>query len=235
MVITYNQYHLGDNLIHLNYLRRLGIPAVHHCHPMYHKELAPLVEGTEITLGGTEVTAGAVDAWINTGNFLVSHPDKKDWVKFHFAWFDRLSEKLRVDNPIKTVDDFLFDYPALNKQVYPHFDYLIINAPPNSGQLPDFNYEFFKAKAQELLDQGFTVATTHPTDIRYSTMDLGMSVSDIGNLSKYVSHIISVDTGPLWPTFNVHNKETVKTRIVYGTTSTKMDITPNVFCRESLK
>jgi len=42
-----------------------------------------------------------------------------------------------------------------------------------------------------------------------------LDVTQIGVLSKAVKHIIAVDTGPLWTTYNVHNKDKVLSRTVY--------------------
>jgi hypothetical protein len=114
-------------------------------------------------------------------------------------------------------DAFLFNYPALEKGKHPPHDVLIINSVPMSNQLPDYNPWFFEKLTKKYLEEGSTVITTYPTRLCQSTLELGMSVTDIGCLSKTVKIIHAVDTGPLWTTYNLWNKDTVRT--VYGTTS----------------
>jgi hypothetical protein len=218
MIRTYNEYHLGDNLIHLNFLRRLGLPATHYCHQHYHVQLQPLCEDTDILLLDLPARpADALNVWIGRDNAFQSRSPDTTWWQFYSQWFAQISAELDTPNPIHTRHECMFDYPAL-LQDFPAYDYLIINSPPLSGQLPSFSQEWFSKKVLELQDQGYTVITTYPTGICPATLDLGMTVSNIGALSREVSHIITVDTGPMWPTFNVHNKYTVLSRTVYSTT-----------------
>jgi len=216
MIRTYNEYHLGDQLIHLNYLRRLGLPATHYCKAEYHKQLQPLVLGTDIVLMDLPAKPeDAVNAWIGADNYFYNHPMKKHWVEFHLDWFEHLSNTLGVTIVMVSQDDFLFDYSALMAIQAEQYDYLIINSPPKSNQLPSFNQDAFKRMAQELLDQGHTVISTYPLQICPNTLEKGLDVTQIGILSKAVQHIIAVDTGPLWTTYNVHNKGKVLSRTVY--------------------
>ena len=47
------------------------------------------------------------------------------------------------------------------------------------------------------------------------TLDLGASVTDIGRLSTdHIDAIIGVPTGPMWPTFNIWNADTIKLRLL---------------------
>ena len=55
MIHTYNEYHLGDQLIHLNYLRKVckenpHLDFTHHCQEQYHAQLLPLCEDAPILL-----------------------------------------------------------------------------------------------------------------------------------------------------------------------------------------
>ena len=216
MIRTYNEYHLGDQLIHLNFLRRLEIPATHYCKAEYHKQLQPLVLGTDIVLLDLPAKPeDAVNAWIGADNYFYNHPMKEHWVEFHVDWFNHLCEQMMIDTFTIDKHDLLFDYPALMAIQAEQYDYLIINSPPKSNQLPSFSQEAFKRMAQELLDQGHTVISTYPLQICPNTLEKGLDVTQIGVLSKAVKHIIAVDTGPLWTTYNVHNKDKVLSRTVY--------------------
>jgi len=173
----------------------------------------------------------AVNAWIGSGDYFYNHSLQRFWVPFHLDWFGRLSNTLGVPIVMLTQDDFLFDYPALMAIQAEQYDYLIINSPPKSNQLPSFNQESFKRMAQELLDQGHTVISTYPLQICPNTLEKGLDVTQIGVLSKAVKHIIAVDTGPLWTTYNVHNKDKVLSRTVYHKFM-KTGMLNTVYCQE---
>ena len=239
MITTYNEYHLGDNLIHLHFLRKAceknpGLEVIHHCNPAYHPQLAPLTEGLPIQIADLHIHPSAINAWIGHGNFFYEHKQRRHWLPFHLDWFARLSSIMDIENPMACREDFLFDYPDLGYPFEVSFDYLIINAPPASNQLPDFDPQIFKNWVMDLQNEGKTVITTHPTGICESTLERNLTVTGIGALSKNVSHIIAVDTGPLWTTFNKFNQNKVLSRTIYGTTSDTIDLAPNTVCYQKL-
>jgi hypothetical protein len=239
MIHTYNEYHLGDQLIHLNFLRKVCEQEphqefVHHCNPQYHNQLQPLCEGVPILLDGLHIPPGSINAWIGHCNFFYEHPHRRNWLLVHQAWFDRLSSVMGVSNPMAGREDYLFDYPALKEPTRYEFDYLIINSPPQSGQLPDYNPKFFTNLVRNLTNEGLKVITTAPTGMCPSTLEWNFDVSMIGALSKSCTHIIGIDTGPLWTTFNVYNLDTVKSRLIYGTTFDKFGLTDNIVVRQTL-
>ena len=222
LVRTYSEYHLGDQLIHLNYLRKVcefnpNTEAIHYCKQEYIPQLLPLCENLPITLQDLTHNKDAVNSWIGTDGYFYRSPLKRNWVAFHLDWFSHLSNQLGVMNPMQHPDAFLFNYPALEKGKHPKYDVLIINSVPMSNQLTDYNPWFFQNMVKRYLADDHTVMTTLPTGMCQSTLELGMSVTDIGCLSKTVKIIQAVDTGPLWTTYNKWNKEAHRT--VYGTTS----------------
>ena len=219
LIKTYNEYHLGDQLHHLNYLRKVcqedtSIECIHYCKQEYHSQLLPLCEGVPITLQDLSYRGDAINAWIGVDGYFYRSPLNKNWVAFHLDWFSHLSNQLGVMNPMQTPDSFLFDYPAIQIGKYPSYDVLIVNSVPMSGQLPDYNPWFFNKLTKKYLDEGSSVITTFPTNLCQSTLELGMTVTDIGALAKGVSRIQGVDTGPIWTTYNVWAR--IPTRIVYS-------------------
>jgi len=239
MIHTYNEYHLGDQLIHLQYLRRVcrenpHLEFTHHCNEMYHAQLTPLLEDMPIGLQGLSIPTTAVNSWIGYANFFYNHQKRRDWVAFHLDWFSYLSDRLEVNSPMQEADDFLFDYPQLHCVFADRFDYLLINSPPASGQLPDYTPEYWQNRARNLINDGYKVITTHPTGLCQSTLEANFDVTAIGSLSKYADHIEAVDTGPLWTTFNIHSKNKVLSRKIYGTTSDTIDLAPNTVCFQTL-
>ena len=121
LVRTYSEYHLGDQLIHLNYLRKVcefnpDTEATHYCNAEYHSQLLPLTEGLPIVLIDTPAKpVDAVNSWIGTDGYFYRSPFKRNWVAFHLDWFSHLSNQLGVMNPMQHPDAFLFNYPALEK------------------------------------------------------------------------------------------------------------------------
>ena len=114
MIHTYNEYHLGDNLVHLNYLRRVckenpDLEFTHHCNPMHHSQLTPLLEDVPISLQGLSIPPNAVNAWIGRDNYFYNHPLQHDWVNFHLEWFDHLSNLLELPSPMACREDLLFE------------------------------------------------------------------------------------------------------------------------------
>jgi len=238
MIHTYNEYHLGDNLVHLHYLRKVceqnpDLEFTHHCNPALHFQLEPLVEFMPITLDGLSIPPGAINCWIGRDNFFYNHPLRENWVTFHICWFDYLSDLLEVANPIACKEDFWFDYPGLKVLPPMNYDYLVINSPPASGQLPDYSPDFFNNMVRNLCNEGKKVITTAHTGMAECTLDHGITVTGIGALSKGAKHIIGVATGPMWTTFNVYNAQTVKSRTFYCAHQT-VNLTNNTITKHRL-
>jgi hypothetical protein len=230
---THNAYHLGDNLVHLNFLRKVAIANpdrqfVHAAQWQYLKQLQDVISdipNVELKDFNYTTPSDSINAWRGDKQFWYSHPDRLDFVKFHVeAWFPFLADRMNVENPIKCAKDMLFDYTALaivanpkvSKFVLP-FDILFVNSQPGSGQWLPFNPRELQRLAIDLSDRWQTV-TTARMDTRFyggvCTEDYGLSVTDIGNLSMYCHTILMVSTGPSWTTFNVWNQDSVKNRII---------------------
>lgn len=238
MIHTYNEYHLGDQLVHLHYLRKVceenpHLEFTHHCNSKHHGQLRPLLEDVPIKLEDLYTPPGAINAWIGHANFYYEHPLRHNWVLFHLAWFDRLSSVLEVNNPIACREDLLFDYPALKGMATPEYDYLIINSPPMSGQLANYHPNLLTNLVRQYLNSGKSVITTYPTGMCECTLDMGFTVTDIGCLSRFVQHIEGVATGPMWTTFNIYNLDTVKSRKFYCSHQT-VNLTDNTITLEKL-
>lgn len=235
---THNGYHLGDNIVHLNFLRKVAISNpgrkfVHAAQWQYLRELRDVISDVpNISLDefGYRTPSDSINSWRGDNQFWYSHPDRLDFVKFHVdAWFPYLADRMGVDNPIKTRKDMLFDYPAIQNppsDVTPDCDVLVINSAPGSGQFNGYNQYELGRIAMAIQQKGFAVAVTdeHP-DSLVSTQRLGYSVSQIGWMSLYCSVILMVSTGPSWPTFNIWNQDTVSQRIIL-IDSERIDLSP---------
>lgn len=235
--VTYNNWHLGDSLIHLNFLRRLAIlhPEIgfmHRCDPRQHAQLAELIgDIPAIRLGVLPAPPGSIDSWKNAGaqnmnahgqwstpGFFDTHPLKNDWVNFHIDWFKVLAQKMDLESPIHLPFHLLFDYPAIKRSDASRwdFDFLVINSRPGSGQVSYRDNFCFDPLIAALKQKGYRVACTQETRVPevFCTAAHHLTVTDIGNLSLRTPYIVGVSTGAAWITHNVHNIESVKYRII---------------------
>ena len=235
---TYNAYHLGDNLLTLHYLRGLAkaYPAFHFTHAApatYLGQLAPLAADlpnlTLSALHDSPPPPTAHNAWLGADGWFYGQPDRHDFVAIYLRHFRRLSQALGLPSPFTKARDLLFDYPALQM---PAADggvarILVVNSPPQSGQFQSFSHEGFDRVIALLDAAGHNVITTSPSLIADipCTQAQRMDVTAIGRLAQRCTAIIGVPTGPLWPTFNVWNADTIKTRILLLDTE-RVDILP---------
>jgi hypothetical protein len=220
MIETFNDWHLGDNLVHLNFLRRVAklMPDeqfVHAARGNYLPQLAELVDDVpNVSLVEmSQRSANSIDSWKNRHGNFYNHPKRLDWVAYHLEFFQGLAADLGVTNPIASGEDLLFDYPRLKSNCF-EFDYLVVNSTPLSQQLTQFNNSHYESLIGILLAHGRSVLTTQKS-IREevpSTQEIGtangrraLSVADIGAVSLHCKGIIGCVTGPMWTTMNVHN------------------------------
>lgn len=216
-VYTYNDFHLGDNLIFLHLLRSLAkshvsTPFVHFCHAHYHEQLKEVVDDLpNILLEPFESPLWlhhrhhAVNTWKNCEGHWEKSPVRWDWVNHtleHHRWTAR---RMGFESPFTCREHLLFDYPALEYKAYPPRDekeFLIGDSEPSSGQLSewaDHSKNPFIRLVIGLIDSQKSMHTT--SGFKKS----GVSISAIGRLSSVCKNHIMVASGPFWPTLNVHN------------------------------
>ena len=224
---TYNAYHLGDNLLTLHYLRGLAkaYPVFHFTHAApatYLGQLAPLAADLPnlslSALHDSPPPPTAHNAWLGADGWFYGQPDRHDFVAIYLRHFRRLSQALGLPSPFTKARDLLFDYPALQM---PAADggvarILVVNSPPQSGQFQSFSHDGFDRVIALLDAAGHNVITTSPSLIADipCTQAQRMDVTAIGRLAQRCTAIIGVPTGPMWPTFNIWNADTIKTRIL---------------------
>lgn len=236
---TYNAYHLGDNLLTLHYLRGLAkaYPAFHFTHAApatYLGQLAPLAADLPnlslSALHDSPPPPTAHNAWLGADGWFYGQPDRHDFVAIYLRHFRRLSQALGLPSPFTKARDLLFDYPALESPLPAELDdghrILVINSAPQSGQFPAYDPAAFDRIVRDLRNAGHIVATTSPSPhASLCTQDTRMDITAIGRLSQTATAIIGVPTGPMWPTFNIWNADTIKTRILLLDTE-RVDILP---------
>jgi len=240
---THITVRLGDNLIHLQFLRALA--KAHPDHRFEHAgHVAYLGQMLELThdLPNVElypveyVRPGSIDAWKNAGQFWERHPLANDWANFHLEFFRKLAGEMGLVSPFTKPADLLHDYPALLKKepICTPFDFLVVNSKPCSGQLTGYDSAQMDWLIGELA-QKYTVVCTQKTRISgvTCTADHGFSVTAIGSASLFCKHIVMVATGCAWPTFNVHNLQSIQTRVIL-LENERVELAPNSVHVESV-
>lgn len=209
VIHTHNHYRLGDNIIQLNFLRKIvlcnDVDVIHYYNPVLCNggELPPFIEGIEdrIKIVATTPPPGSLDSW--RGPHWYEHPKRLNFCEYHLEWFTHLAEKMRVVNPIKEMGDLLLDYPMLYRTA-PQYDVVVINSPALSGQFTKFSDAEFNYLIKMLVDKGHAVITTRPTE--YCKAFEAVTVAHIGAVASTAKAVVGVSTGVSWPCFNVRNK-----------------------------
>ena len=225
---TFNAFHLGDNLLHLHFLRKLALayPDEEFVHAAQEGQLWQLrdvvadIESIRL-VPIREKHSDSLNAWRGVDNWFYHHRERNNFVRVHLDWFALLAERMGFVSPIKCAADLVFDYPALKAPAGTTFDndtVLFVNSRPLSGQWTGYNGDIFDEIATRIREKGFGVVTTNP-------QIEGRSVTHIGQISQHCRAIVGVATGPIWPTFNVWNRGTVKLRVLLNDHE-RVDIIP---------
>ena len=232
---THCALRLGDNLQHLQFLRKMAhkYPQHHFTHYAHRAYLPQLIEVIadlrNIQLADLDEAAKpnanyweaepadvlSVNVWKNADGQWERAENRNDYVGYYLDFFSGLALGWGLESPMRDARDFLFDYPALAPSVSnSRFDFMVINSPPKSGQAQGMNIGELNRLAELLHENGHRVLTVEPTGAAAipSTRPLGLTVSQIGALSNSVDNLIAVSTGPSWPTFNVWNSDTINFR-----------------------
>ena len=187
---SFNAFHLGDNLAHLHFLRKLAMANpqhqfIHFVHECHMAQLAPVVEdiptiellNIESKQGRKAADGQLVDAdntlrarnvWKNAGGYWENHQFRNDYTNFYIRWFQKLAAEMGLLSPIMHPANMLFDYPKLLEPAWPadQFDYLVINSRPCSGQFMAYNHvNYFDPLLRKLVAAGKTVAATQETSV----------------------------------------------------------------------
>lgn len=218
-------FHLGDQLIHLHFLRKLAqkypgekfIHAVHECHiPQLAEAVGDMPQIQIIPL--PQRSAESIDTWKNAGGYWQNHPLKNDYSAFYVEFFKMFARRMGLESPIKERWDLLLDYPAIRKPVHGVFesmDVLVVNSQPCSGQARSYDRpEYFDPLIKRLTENKLNVVCTQKSEWAPCTRDFGLSISGVGGVSLYTPVIIMIATGPSWPTFNIWNRWKVALRII---------------------
>jgi hypothetical protein len=132
----------------------------------------------------------------------------------YLEFFQKLSYRIGVENPIETLEDTLMDDPNILASSHPEvsddYDILLINSKGWSKQYtqPQENFDDF---ISELRGEYKIITTKEVKDKSIPcTLDYGLNLLEIGNISTKVKYVVAVATAPIVPCMNVWSMNTVK-------------------------
>lgn len=236
----YNEFHLGDLMPHSLFLRRLAKLYTGHefrfyCHPNYFTELNPIIEDVvNVTLHPiANKPEDAVNVWKNAEGFWERHRHRFRWAEFHLDWFQHHARKMGLACPILSVEDLLFDIPAIerplpNRDQIPFARVIINNAQPCSGQFRAYDSTDYLDPLIEALAEENRVITTQTSKTGVPcTRDFGLNCVQIGHLAMSADVVIGIVNGPMWPMFNVWASNHVLQWIYLRDNGENMNLMPN--------
>lgn len=209
----YNEYHLGDSVFHLVFLRKLSANTtdnfIYYVKDSYIAELQNHIVGYEdrISLRPlSQRTPSSINAWI--GELYFTHSKSWQYDTFYVDWFNYLTTKIYG----KAMDiDLISDYPMYSR-VTPHYDILIINSIPQSNQFA-LNAEQFDDYVVKL-SRNYSVITTRKVVGVPCTTDTNMTLVDIGTVAANSTNVIAIHTGPITACINKWAVERVESWII---------------------
>jgi len=122
VVDTYCQWHLGDNLILIHFLRKMSerYPDVefrHALNPEYLRQCNEVVQDLSAirlsSLPDTRFSSQPIDGWKGADGFYFEHPKNKEYGAVFVDFFAKIARKMGLESPIQNTEMLLFDYPAL--------------------------------------------------------------------------------------------------------------------------
>jgi hypothetical protein len=244
LIKFYNYANLGDNIFHIHYLNKLvdSDPDIEveylvkkeyitelntHIHNNKKIKLFP-IEDIQPQLcvpmninNINSIHEDYFNSWIGSDGFYYDYLKNKNinyLDVFYYDWFEHLSKKIDVTNPIKNNMDMLYYHPSLEKE-NKTYEILFNNSYPMSGQfnkneLDDFD-NFIK-----IFSKKYNIITTRKIDNIDCTLDWGMNLIEIGSLSKNCDIIAGINNSVMIPTLNKFNIEKTKHWFIFDTYNT---------------
>jgi hypothetical protein len=155
-----------------------------------------------------------INSWIGNENYLFTHYQKNNWTNFHLDYFRKLSKDIGLLNPIINKNDLLFNFKILDQDdsiIKSNLDFLIINSPPLSGQVKNYNPKFLIDLNNNLKKNGFSTLIINSLN---SLNDKKLTLIEIALISKKAKYIIGIPNGPMWLTFNTFTDKNLIFRLV---------------------
>ena len=235
---THNSFHLGDNIIHINFLRRMAkahpeLSFEHKAHSQYLPALQSLIEDLpQIKLVElTEEPTDSIDSWRGCNGFWYTHPLKHDFAAFHIEHFSFIALRMGLPSPILTADDLWMDAPVFDPENFLHdqIDVLLLDCAPHSNQWPGYSAQGFRHLHAILKTRGLRVITAE------ETRAWKWGIAQIGALAGKAKLIIGTANGPFWTCANVWAKQTVERWVMFTGQGEHLKLSPNMVTTDNME
>lgn len=169
----------------------------------------------------------SIDLWINNEYFNYTYTkfydnNKKvnnriDYNGYYLHFFNIVLHKLNFNTSISSIlysdNDLLTRFTENIPLEYKHFDILILNSQPFSGQY-DYKKHIWD-KYIKILNSKFKILTTTKVDGVLCTFDIRLSIKDIASLSTQAKVIIFINSGVFPGLLNIKTIQCVKQFYVF--------------------
>lgn len=232
----HNRLHLGDCLIHLNYLKRccdldpslefeFRVPCTFIKElsqfipePLGRIQLFPLDTPPPDSIDASMLAD--LEALIRTRQPVANTMKsirrwQLDFGQFYVDFFHQFSQRWGLPRATIGVLDLVTHIPASVPPTIAAADCLVINAPSKSNEWK-FDGNKFDRLIRRLIDCGNSVICTHPNHAgAYSTLKNGWTLAQVGRLAENCKNIIAVHTGPIWACLNPTALERVQFWLIF--------------------
>ena len=216
----HNFYHLGDSIYSLIFLNNIiennDVDINFYIKNNYLNELEyHNYKNLKLLPRIKLVVNSGVDCWIQANNIWVEYYLKQrdngncNYYDEFLLYFNKdLANRNNLKHSFNKIEDVLYYHPDLDNRRYDDYDFFIINSRGLSGQYRYNNSDFVRL-ANKLISYGFKVITTEKIQGVDSTIEKGMTLKDIGNLSIGCKNVIAVHTAPITTALNKISINTV--------------------------
>jgi len=199
----HNAMRLGDGIFFIQYLRRLCELYPNYIFWFYiNSKLSNFYElekhigkyAGRIILSELSVRKGiSIDCWIGDNRFYYTHANREILNEFYYHYFEMLSKKIGVQNPIQK--DWKFEHENIIDSNKFEYDILVINSRAMSGQAAYNKLDIlnFVNKHRD----SHRIITTDRIEGFPCTRDHNLSTLEIGILSTKCKYIIGYNTSPI--------------------------------------
>lgn len=232
----HNNLHLGDCIESLHFLTNSadlnGVEFVFACKEEYHKQLLELLKyhSDKIKLvSNKQLDSDSIDTWIagygDYGKLNEKSVELNGYLdqatSFLLHWI-RVADLMSIKVPFTTKHDLIYNQQILAEESIDtnKYDYLFINSIPMSGQCTTYSVQEMSRLLRKILSKNKTIITTMKIEGLPCTLDRGMTVVEIGKLSKNVKNIIAVNTGPLHLCMNKWSLSNINNFVIWSTAET---------------
>ena len=224
----YNKYGLGDSVFNIilfriikNFIIKNNIKIYYYTKDIYITQLNEFIyDIPNIKISSLRFKPEmSIELWINTSFYGFTHEiamnkAKKPTInynKFYRLFFNNVLNKIGFNISINRF--VYFDQDLINRyhsilDKYKHFDILILNSTPFSGQ-----YDYIKSDWDNYiikLNKKFRILTTTKVDNVLCTTHDNLSIKDIASLSMKAKVIIAINSGVFPGLLNYYTLTTVR-------------------------